>query len=182
VRHVNKKQWNKDLETLQQVINGSFSEEWEFHPFTHEEIHEFFGQMKQVLDSRQMLIAEVKGKPAGFCFGLPDWNPLFRSLKGRLGPIQIIKFMFGVGRYNRAGMINIGVLPEYHGTGVAQALAATLYRRYEERGLREAFYYPVNEINIGSRKFAEAMGGKGRVLYHCYDKHFSSNVLQSERE
>ena len=56
------------------------------------------------------------------------------------------------------------------GTGLAHALAVALYRRYEDRGFKEAFYYPVNEENSRSRKFAESMGGTGRVLAHCYDK------------
>lgn len=170
VRPVSKKRWNQDLETVRQVFNETFKEEWEFHPFTSEELHEFFDPMKPVLDTRQMLIAEVEGKPAGFCLGFPDWNPLFRSFKGKFGPLQIIKLMFRAGRYRRAGLLGIGVLPDHRGTGIAQALAITLYRRYEERGLKEAFYYPVNEVNMSSRRFAESMGGTGRVMYHCYDK------------
>lgn len=81
--------------------------------------------------------------------------------------------MLRAGRYRRAGLIGIGVLPESKGTGSAQALAVTLYRRYEEKGLKEAFYYPVNEDNTRSRKFAESLGGTGRVMYHCYDKRLS---------
>ncbi len=78
------------------------------------------------------------------------------------------------GRYSRAGLICIGVMEEYKGNGLAHTLATTLYRRYEERGLKEAFYYPVNEDNHRSRRFAESIGGTGRVLHHCYDKRFGS--------
>ena len=173
MRPINKKQWDQDLETFVQLFNETYKDEWEFHPQTSDEFHEFFDPMKPVIDRRQMLIGEVDGKPAGWCLGFPDWNPLFRSFNGKFGPIQIIKLMFKAGRYSRAGLIGIGVLPEYKGTGIAQALAVTLYDRYEERGLKEAFYYPVNEANTRSRKFAESMGGTGRVMYHCYDKHLS---------
>lgn len=170
VRPVSKKHWDRDLDIFGQLVNETFKEEWEFHPYSSDEFHEFFDQIKPVLDTRQMLIGEMKGKPGGWCLGFPDWNPLFRSFNGKLGPFQIIKLMLGAGRYSRAGLIGIGVLPDYKGTGLAHALAATLYRRYEERGLQEAFYYPVNEDNTRSRKFAESMGGTGRVLYHCYEK------------
>jgi hypothetical protein len=40
----------------------------------------------------------------------------------------------------------------------------------QDRGFKEEFYYPVNEENTRCRKFAESMGGTGRVLAHCYDK------------
>ena len=173
VRPISKKQWSQDLETFRQVFNETFKEMWEFHPYSSDEFHEFLDPMKSVLDTRQLLIGEVEGKPAGFCLGLPDWNPLFRSFKGKLGPIQIIRFMFEAGRYHRAGLLCIGVLPEHRATGLAQAFAIALYRRYEEKGLKEAFYYPVNEVNARSRRFAKSMGGTGRVMYHCYDKRLS---------
>ncbi len=173
VRPINKKRWSQDLEIFRVLFNESFKEEWEFHPQTSDEFHEFFDPMKPVLDPHQMLIGELDGEPAGWCLGMRDWTPLFRSFKGKLGFIQIIKLMLRAGRYSRAGLLGIGVLPKCKGTGLAQALAATLYRRYEERGIKEAFYYPVNEDNTRSRKFAESMGGTGRVMYHCYDKRLS---------
>lgn len=173
VRPISKKQWNSDLEIIRQLLNETFKEEWECHPYTSEEFHEFFDPIKPLLETRQMLIAEVEGKPAGICLGLPDWNPLFRLFKGKLGSLQMIKFLFGARRYNRAGLIFIGVLPEHRGTGIAQALAVTLFRLYEEHGLKEAFYYFVNQLNMRSRRFAESIGGTGCVMYHCYDKRLS---------
>jgi len=170
VRSVSKKNWKQDMATFCQLCNETFTEEWEFHTYSSEEFHEFFDPLKPVLDTRQMLIGEVDGKAAGWCLGVPDWNPLFRSFNGRLGLFQIVKLMLGAGRYSRAGLICIGVLEDYKGNGLAHALATTLYRRHEERGLKEAFYYPVNEDNHRSRRFAESIGGTGRVLYHCYDK------------
>ncbi len=170
VRSLSKKNWKQDLNTFRQLCNDTFKEEWEFHTFSSEEFHEFFDPLKPVLDTRQMLIGEVNGKAAGWCLGFPDWTPLFRSFNGKLGPFQIVKLMLRAGSYSRAGLLAIGVLPEYKGNGLAYALATALYRRYEERGLKEAFYYPVNENNHRSRRFAESIGGTGRVLYHCYDK------------
>ena len=109
---------------------------WEFHLMTSEEFHELFDQFKPVLDQRQFLFAEVEGEPVGFCFGLPDWTPLFRSLKGKMGPLQILRLMLRAKRYDRAGLLGIGVLDSQRGKHIGQTLAATLYRRYEELGLR----------------------------------------------
>jgi len=170
VRPIDKKRWNQDLETIRTLFNETFKEEWEFAPFTSEELHESFDEMKPMLDPRLMLIGEVSSQPAGFCIGFPDWTPLFRSFRGKIGVVQIVKFMLAAKRYRRAGLIAIGVLPASKGTGLAHALAVTLYRRYQEHGLREAFYYPVNEANTRSRRFAETLGGTGRALYHCFDK------------
>lgn len=170
VRPIDKKNWNTDLETYRRVLNESFREEWEYHPATDEEFKALFGAMKPVLDPRLMLIAEVDGEAVGVCWGFPDWNQMFRSFKGKFGPIQIIKLLFNAKNYQRAGLLLIGVLRDSRGTGVAQSLAINLYQTYQEKGLREASYMCVNESNLRSRRFAESMGGTGQVLYHCYDK------------
>ncbi|MEK6272729.1 MAG: GNAT family N-acetyltransferase [Actinomycetota bacterium] len=170
VRPLQKKRWDDELETLRLLFNETFREMWEFHLVTSEEFHEFFDQMKTVLDPSQFLFAEVDGEPVGFCFGLPDWTPLFRSLKGKMGPFQIVRLMLRAKRYDRAGLLGIGVLDSQRGKHIGQTLAATLYRRYEELGLAGALYYPVNDDNLASRRLAESFGGRGRIVYHAYDK------------
>jgi GNAT superfamily N-acetyltransferase len=170
IRPFDKRRWAGELETMRRLQNAAFADEWEFHPMTREEYAEFFGAWKGAFDERQALFAEVDGEPAGFCWGLPDWNPLVRSLNGRMGPIQIARFMMGAKRYDRAGLIMIGVTEAHRGERIGKALAATLYRYYEERGLRSALYYPVNEGNLASRRLAESFGGRGRNLYTVYEK------------
>ncbi len=170
VRPLDKKRWNAEVETMRTLFNVTFREEWEFHAMTSEEFHEFLDQIKPVLDRRQFLFAELDGEPVGFCFGLPDWTPLFRSFKGRMGPLQILRMMLRARRYDRAGLISIGVLDSERGKHIGHTLAATLYGRYVELGLPGAFYYPVNDHNLASRRFAESFGGRGRVLYTAYDK------------
>jgi GNAT superfamily N-acetyltransferase len=64
-------------------------------------------------------------------------------------------------RYRRAGLIAIGVRDAHPGKHIGQALAATLYRRYEDLGL------PTTWPRGASPK---SFGGRGRVLYHAYDK------------
>jgi ribosomal protein S18 acetylase RimI-like enzyme len=87
-----------------------------------------------------------------------------------MGPLQIARFMRGAKRFDRAGMITIGVRDAYRGRGIGATLTASLYRHYEELGLRGAFYYPVNERNTASRRLAESFGGRGRVLYAVFEK------------
>jgi hypothetical protein len=53
---------------------------------------------------------------------------------------------------------------------IGQTLAATGFRYYEERGLRSAFYDPVDEDNVASCRLAESFGGRGRNLYTAYEK------------
>jgi GNAT superfamily N-acetyltransferase len=170
IRRLDKKRWAPEVETLRSLFNESFRDEWEFHAMTSEEFGELFDQFKPVVDTSQFLFAEVDGEPAGFCFGMPDWTRLFRSLKGKLGPLQMVRLLLGAKRYDRAGLFAIGVRESQRGKHIGQTLAATLYRRYEEMGLTGSFYYPVNDHNLASRRLAESFGGEGRILMTVFDK------------
>jgi ribosomal protein S18 acetylase RimI-like enzyme len=170
VRPFDKKRWDDELETVRRLQNETFRDEWEFHAMTRDEYGEFFGAIKPILDERQLLIANVDGEPVGFCWGVPDLTALFRSFNGRMGPVQIGRLLLRAKRFNRAGLIMVGVVDAQCGKHIGQTLAATLYRYYEQRGLNSAVYYVVNEHNLASRRLAESLGGRGRNLYTAYEK------------
>lgn len=150
MRPVDKKRWKAEMETFRSVFNDTFASEWEFHELTSAEFHEFVDPVRPVLDPEQFLLAEVDGQTAGFCFGFPDWTPLFRSFNGKVGPRQILRLLLRAKRYERAGLLSIGVRDTYRGRRIGQTLAATLYRRYEELGLGGALYHPVNDHNVAA--------------------------------
>ena len=170
VRPINKKRWETDLEIFRQMINETFTHEWEWHMVTSEEFLEFFASMKPTLDPNQMVIAELQGIAAGVCIGFPDWNPFIRGLQGKLGIVQQIQFLFRGEHYESAGILFIAVRSEYRGRGIGPLLELIVLQRYEELGLKKAFIYTVNEDNLASRKIADSIGGIPRLLYHAYDK------------
>ncbi len=170
VRPFNKSRWDDEIATFRHLMNETFKNEWEFHPHTLDEFHEFWDPRKTIMDPNQLLIGEVDGKPAGWCLGVGDWTPLFRSFQGKIGFLEILKLLWHAKRYRRAGLLGIGVLPKFHGNGLARNLAFTLFDYFERRGLQEAYYYLVNDDNVRSRGFAESLGGQGEVIYHAYDK------------
>lgn len=171
IRPVSKKNWEKDIEIVTDMLNETFINEWEFAKVSHAEMKEFMAPMKDALAPQQILIAEVDGKPAGFCLAMPDLTPLFRSFNGKVGLLAIFKLLTGASKkFNRAGILGIGVTDVHKGKGLAKAIAIKMYNYHESLGLKSSFYYPVNESNMDSRGFAESIGGKGRLMYQVYDK------------
>ena len=171
IRPVSKKNWDHDIQIVGDMLNETFIHEWEFARLSHAEIKEFMAPMKDALAAQQILIAEVDGKPAGFCFAMPDLTPLFRSFKGKLGLIAIFKLLTGsANKFKRAGILGIGVANAHKGKGLAKAIAMKMYDYHESLGLNSSLYFPVNESNMDSRGFAESIGGKGRVTYQVYSK------------
>ena len=104
IRSVSKKNWDKDIEAVCDMLNETFVDEWEFTRASHAQMKEFMGPMKSILAPQQILIAEVDGKPAGFCFAVPDLTPLFRSFNGSVGLIAIFKLLTRANKFQRAGI------------------------------------------------------------------------------
>lgn len=171
IRPVSKKNWDNDIQIVTDMLNETFVDEWEFTKATHAEMKEFMAPMRDALAPQQILIAEVDGKPAGFCLAMPDLTPLFRTFNGKIGLLAILKLITGAaGKFNRAGILGIGVTETHKGKGLAKAIAMKMYQYHESLGLKSSLYFPVNESNSFSRGFAESIGGKGRVMYQVYDK------------
>jgi GNAT superfamily N-acetyltransferase len=173
IRALDPKRWDEDIELLRTLWVETFADEWEFHDLTPGEWREFMGQLKWLLDEHQVQFAEVDGEAVGFAFGMPDLSPLLRSLHGSSGPLQIFRLLRHGKRLDGSGLIGIGVRESQRGKRVGQTLAASLWRHYEQHGLKRSRYFPVNDENLASRRFAENFGGQGRILYHTYDKALS---------
>ena len=170
IRPINKKEWNKDIESIRILFNTTFKEEWECYNYNREEFKEMFDPLKPIVDVNHILLAEKNGKPIGFCFGMTDLAPVFRSFQGKMGIFQIIKLLVNAKKYDRAGILGIGILPEYRGLGITKSMAVKIYSSYEKHGLEKGLYYLVNDYNTRSRKFAESLGGKEKVFCISYEK------------
>jgi GNAT superfamily N-acetyltransferase len=170
VRHIDKRRWSDDLDLYRRIFNAGFRDEWEMHEYDRAEFDALYGSLKPVLDSRFVLFGELDGETVGICAGLPDWTPLFRSFRGKFGALQLLRFLRGGKRIERAGLVTIALAPGHRGKRVGRTLAAHLFRTFEEMGLDRSPYYLVNEVNTASRGLAKSFGGQERLLYHCYDK------------
>jgi GNAT superfamily N-acetyltransferase len=170
LRPINKKLWRSELEIFREVINENFTKEWLWYPITQDEFLDSFEAMKPMIDPRQMMIAEVQGKPAGVVIAYPNWNPLVRSFQGKMGNLQKIQFLLRGRHYETAGTAIVAVRSEYRGRWIGPALMMAIFQRYEELGLKKAYCYTVDEDNLASRKMNEAVGAVPRLQYHAYDK------------
>jgi RimJ/RimL family protein N-acetyltransferase len=170
VRPVDPRRWRDELELLRVLFNDAFSDEWEMHPFTAAEWAETWTQLKPFAEAFGMFVADVDGEPAGFGIGFLDWTPLFRSFRGRMGPLKLLRLMRQGKRARRAGLVGIGVRESFRGRGISQSLAATLFEHFERAGFQRAIYYLVNEHNARSRGVAESFGGEAAVTHAWLDK------------
>jgi len=140
IREVNfkdKKAFLRDVDTLKAIYNSAWQPNWGFVKFTDEEFDFLAADLKQIANPAYTLIAEVKGKVAGFALALPDINQCLvhnksGSLLGALWHLFTKKSSINLLR-----IIVLGVLPEFQKHGVD----AVLYQEIGARGLPRGIKY-----------------------------------------
>lgn len=176
-RPVDMKRFDEEIELIQGIYNDAWEKNWGFVPMNREEFHHLAKDLKLVLDPRLLLVAEVKGKPAGFALTLPDVNQAQTKVRdGRLFPFGLAKLLWnlkGPGKkrtINRCRILTLGIKKEYREAGIGPLL----YLEYFKRG--PALGYPVGEAswiledNRAMLRAIEHMGGKRTKTYRLFDK------------
>ncbi|OGU13258.1 MAG: hypothetical protein A2X61_03710 [Ignavibacteria bacterium GWB2_35_12] len=167
----NNEEFKKDVEIFKNVYNKAWEPNWGFVRMTNEEFDFLADDLKHVLDPRFALIAESDGKVAGFALALPDINQcLIHNKKGRLLP-GLWQLLTKKKKINLVRIIVLGVLPEYHRTGID----SILYYEFLERGKvsnyknGEAGWILEDNVMM-NRGLTMTMNGEHYKTYRIYDK------------
>ncbi|MGD0153498.1 MAG: hypothetical protein ABSC17_07015 [Thermacetogeniaceae bacterium] len=83
--------------------------------------YQMFSSYRSLLSGQNLLILERDGAPAGYLLWFPDYNQLLKPGEV-LSPETIRKYRFYGRAIDRFIITEIGVLPEYQGTGAILAL------------------------------------------------------------
>ena len=128
IRHINMKQYDKEIETLIELSNSTIIDNWGYSPVTEDEVKAMARDMKPLIQPKGILFAEDKnGRPIGFAIALPDVNALLKGLNGRLFPFGLVKLLWGIPRLRRYRMFALGVIPEFQGNAVDSLIYRALY-------------------------------------------------------
>lgn len=150
--------FDADVEIVRQILNDSMANNPLFVPMTEAEAQFQLGPMKAILDPSLTRIAEYRGEPIATTICIPDPNPLLRSMKSRLGPISVLKFLWGKRRLRRASAIIILVRRQFHGRGVIGVLNRDLIKALQEGGYTELGGTWISDTNKPSLRQAELVG------------------------
>ncbi len=180
-RIINMKEFEKEVELILDIYNDAWESNWGFVPMSPDEFRHMAKDMKSIVDPELLLIAEVKGKPAGFALTLPDVNQAIKKVKnGKLFPTGLIKLLWnlkGPGRkktINRCRILTLGIKKDYRAYGIGPLLYSEFLKRGPANG------YPVGEAswiledNIPMNKAIQHMGGEKTKVYRLYDRSLSA--------
>ncbi len=170
VRPINLDRFEEDVRKAFSVYNQAWARNWGFIPMTEAEFTYMARELRPVVDTSLAHVAEIDGEPVGFALGLPDYNPIFKKMNGRLFPFGILHFLLGRRRINRLRVITMGVVPEHRKRGIDIFLIYRTFVDGLEKGYRWAEFSWVLEDNEIFTRAMERLGAEQYKTYRIYEK------------
>ena len=181
IRSLRKKRFREELDILQDIFEDAWSENWGFVPFTKAEFEHLGQNLKHLVHSEYVQIAEVEGTPDAMIVGIPNVNESIKDLDGRLLPLGWLKLIWRlkVDRPKTARVPLMGVRKRHHNSLLGAALAVMVIERVRRLGIK----YGAKEVelswilddNKGMRNILESIGGAVYKRYRIFAKDLAGN-------
>jgi GNAT superfamily N-acetyltransferase len=174
VRPVNFRDFDAEVRRCLEVYNASWEKSWGFVKLTEAEFRDTAKHLKQFAVPELIQLAEVDGKPVGFCVTLPDFNEATRPLEGRLTtwglPIGLAKLLWNLRRIKTARMAVLGILPAFRRRGVAELfILKALEFGAHKKGYTGAELGWTLEDNDLINRTIERVGGRRYKTFRIYE-------------
>lgn len=170
-RDLEAKNVQQEVDGLWDIYNSAWERNWGFVPMTRRDFEHLAKDLKQLVDPRFAVVAEVDGEPAGFGLALLDYHEIFRKIgNGRLLPTGIFKLITGAKRLRTLRMMALGVKPEHRTRGVFPLIVHELVRRALEGGMTGAEASWVLADNVRMNRPLEAMGATAYRRWRIYER------------
>lgn len=175
-RPMNPRHFRRELQTVVDVFNDAWAENWGFVPMTDAEAKNMADSMKPLIRPELVRFVEREGYAVGIIVALPDLNEAIADMKGRLLPFNWARLIWRLKKIGLKGarVLLMGVRREYRVGFQASAIAGLLVSRLYEAARREGYENVelswVLENNRPTRKLIETIGGTPYKRYRIYGK------------
>ncbi|MFA5161588.1 MAG: hypothetical protein WC421_05030 [Elusimicrobiales bacterium] len=162
----------RELETVREIYNDAWSENWGFVPISREEMAFAAKELRPVLKPKYGCIIEVDNRPAAFSIVLPDINQALRPLRGELNPLNFIKLLVEMRRIRQSRLLMLGVRKEFRSRGFELILIKHAINTARECGWLHGELSWILEDNYKIISVIEEIGGRLYKKYRIYSKEF----------
>ena len=175
-RPIEMRRFDQELQTIVDIFNDAWSDNWSFVPMTPAEVRHMGKNLKPIVRAEYAWIGEADGEPAAMTVTLPNLNEAIADLGGRLLPLGWAKLLWRlkVRGTRTARMPLMGVRKKYQGTQRGAALALGVIEAvrgwHADHGAKEAELSWVLEDNRPTHDIIEMVGGRAYKTYRVYEK------------
>ncbi len=139
-------------------------------PVSQEEFHRFARYLKQIINRRLALIAEVKGVPIGYALAYPDMNQVLQKAHGKVNFIRLIRIFFETLQLDRVSFKILVILPEFQGGGIEALLIREVGKEIWRKRYKEVDVSLAGEENFNSNRFQAHLGFQAYLRYRLFEK------------
>jgi GNAT superfamily N-acetyltransferase len=171
-RQANLRKIGEEGRRIRDIYNQAWRNNWGFVPFTEKEFDYMTKELKPLVVSELIWLAEIEGQPVGFILCVPDINAAFKKINGRLTtfglPIGLAKLLYHKSRLKTVRLVALGVVPKYRRHGIAEMLVLHII---EEAMIKRKFIGECSlilENNVMMNRFLEAIGAEKYKTYRIY--------------
>jgi GNAT superfamily N-acetyltransferase len=168
IRNIQLKNWDQEVSTVLYLFNTTMSQIPDSVPLSEADFLRLAAQMRPFLDPELALIAEIEGKPVGFCVLIPDTNRVLARLNGRLFPFKWLKVKRYIREIDVVSFKLMGVLKEYRRRGIDALLYVEALTKAKERGYQWLDGSITSELNPAINLIARSRGAELYKHYRLY--------------
>ncbi|OIO72592.1 MAG: hypothetical protein AUJ85_09980 [Elusimicrobia bacterium CG1_02_37_114] len=170
IRQVNLKDYDNEIKRIREIYNNAWGKNWGFVPWTEEEFYYQCANLKPLVVPELVFFIYIGTEPVGMLVGVPNYFEVLKKLNGKMGPVELIKFLWYKNRIKTLRIMIMGVKKQYRNRGIEGIMFYEIVERGIKLGYKTAEMSWVLEDNIAMCRAAEMMGGKIYKKYRVYEK------------
>lgn len=170
VRFLDPKDLWKEARTIGGIFNDALKGNWGYEEFTDDQVKEMVQLLKLFIDPRVVAFAQKDGKDIGCLIMIPNYNPVIRPSRGKLGLGLFWRFFRGKKSMEGIRGYALGVLKPYHKMGIGSFLTAEMFKAGPKAGYKRCEISWILANNGPMNELSKAMGGKQNKVYRIYEK------------
>ena len=94
VRRARLSQFDREVAILLDIYNDAWQDNWGYVPVSPREAKKLANDLRLIVDTKVVLIAEVDGEPAGMIVGIPNLYEAIRDFQGHIDPVKAVKLLW----------------------------------------------------------------------------------------
>jgi len=176
IRRFNRLRTQKELKWWVRFFLQTFAEHWGYVPVSDEEVKSRFGisNLRWFVDSHLFLVAELNGSPIAYIWSTPDYNQIFKKMKGRLDPYQLLQFFFKKKDITMGKLPLIGIKKEFRNKSIGSYLNYHTLVEMKNRGYIGAEVGWIDEKNTVAHTTIAITGAKLYKKLRVFEKNIEN--------
>lgn len=140
-----------------------------------------FAELKPIVNPNFIWFVYKDGYPIGMEVCLPDLNRIIKPFKGKLNLFNKLKLVTSIKKVDRARLLVFGINPEFHRTGVMQALYWQMSESLKKAGVKELEMSWVGDYNPTVNKLYKHLGNSVHAKTHATFRYMIDKNCEFER-